>query len=576
MKKPVKIILGIVLGVLAALGIFFVVVMFLPEPEEHTERPLESAYPEETEKEEKKEKESKEEGSKEEEALLSAPGINGETVSVGTDAKNVTILIYMNGSDLETRAGEATTDIGEMLSSGVGTNVNLLLLTLGTKEWQDFGISSDTAQIWQGKDGELQLLEDHLGDLDLTSSKTLSDFVRYGKTNFPADRYMLLFWDHGGGPVYGFGYDDRTESEEALTLDSIAEALSEHQDIRFDLIGMDCCIMANMETAMALSPFCKYAVLSEDFESGLGWSYGSWMRELEENPGISTPLLGKRIVDSMVEANKEDPMDGDPEGATLTLINETAADNLFDAWKAYAYENRDALLRTNYSTMHISKGRSFLSEIYGSDESDVTLQDYFISDMLAIVESVEADTGKADELRSALKAAVAYFGHGSGNNELTGLSVSLPYGDPYFYEELRRVYGNLGFDAEYIEWLGNFVDAEGASYDYSDFSDTWGGWGAYEEEYGCDLSGCGTGSGGLASQIAGNLGGSYDEEDEYLDLNSEDWVYDYEDELWYLYDDGLYLYDDETDTMMYYDEYEDYFYYYDEADEEWYLIEDWE
>ncbi len=564
MSKAGKTVLGIVIGVLAGLGIFFVVLMAIPDDTEHTERAAETRETSEV----AEVKEAVYEAEKEETGI---PVDSEPTVSVGTKAEDATILVFMNGSDLETNYGEATEDISEMLQSGIGNNVNLIFLTLGTKEWHGHGISSDTAQIYRAKDGELELLEDNLGDLNLASAKTLSDFITYGTTNFPADRYMMLFWDHGGGPVYGVGYDDKRGSDEALTLDTMTKAFSEHPDIKFDLVGMDCCIMANMETGMALAPYCRYAVLSEDFESGLGWNYTQWMSDFEENPGMSTPLLGKRIIDSMIEANENDREEGDD--SSMTLVNVSAVDTLFAAWLDYAYENQDALLGTNYSTMHKARGRSFIEDVWGGDYSDVTLEEYYISDMLAIVESVGAETDKTKALRAALKAAIAYYAHSGGADELTGLSVSLPYGDDYFYESLVKVYTNLGFDSNYIDWLGQFVDASGVSdhYDYSSFCDSWGGWGDYEEEYGCSLSGCGTGSGGS------DYCGSYysDSDDEYIGFDSDDWTYDYEDELWYYYDDGLYLYDDESDEYMYYDEYDDLFYVYDDASEDWYAIEDW-
>ena len=72
---------------------------------------------------------------------------------------------------------------------------------------------------------------------------------------------------------------------------------------------------------------------------------------------------------------------------------------------------------------------------------------------------------------SALKAAVAYYGHTTDKNELTGLAVSLPYGDSDFYNQLTVVYRAIGLDDEYIEWLGNFVYGAGYGhyYDYGGF-----------------------------------------------------------------------------------------------------------
>ena len=496
-----------------------------------------------------------------------APYANVSAISVGTDARSATVMVYVNGSDLESKAGEASSDISEMIDSGIGRNVNVIIQTMGTKKWQDYGISSKTAQTYKIENGALKLIRDDLGQLDCTTKDTLSDFIGFCKDNYPADRYMLLFWDHGGGPVYGFGYDEWQDEEDAsLTLAEMAGAFSEHDDVHFDLIGMDCCIMASMETLYAFAPYCKYALLSEDFESGLGWSYEGWMKQLEENPGISTPLLGKYIVDDIIKNNEEE-FGGD--SACLGLFNVSTAKSLYNAWKTYAYKNENALLNKNYSRSHKSKGRGFW-DMWGFDDSDVTLADYYITDILALVENIDNDSDEAKNLMSALKAAVAYYGHTSDKNELTGLAVSLPYGDSYFYSKLKSVYTDIGLDKDYIEWLGEFVSSDGYGdyYDYGGFENSWGGWGSYESEYGCNIS-----SGGSCE-----YGYDYDCDDYgyYSDGFSDDeWIYDYEEDLWYCYeDDVLYLYDEESDTIFYYDEYTDEIYYYDEDYDDWFLAED--
>ena len=178
-----------------------------------------------------------------------------EPVAIGSDARSVTVMIYMNGSDLETKAGEATADLSEMIDSGVGENVNVIVQTMGTKKWHDYDISSKTSQIYRVNRGELELVKDNLGQLDCTKSDTLSDFIDFGKKNYPADRYIMIFWDHGGGPVYGFGYDEWQADTASLTLDEIQKAFRMNRDIRFDIIGMDCCIMASMETCYAFAFF---------------------------------------------------------------------------------------------------------------------------------------------------------------------------------------------------------------------------------------------------------------------------------------------------------------------------------
>ncbi|MCR5673624.1 MAG: hypothetical protein K6F87_07925 [Lachnospiraceae bacterium] len=493
---------------------------------------------------------STENGENEQKPKAEKESVDVEPVEIGSDARSATVMIYMNGSDLETKAGEATADLAEMIDSGIGENVNVIVQTMGTRKWHDYGISSKTSQIYRVYGGDLELVRDDLGQLDSTKTETLSGFIDFSKKNYPADRYMLIFWDHGGGPVYGFGYDEWQDDTASLTLDEIQEALRSNPDVRFDIIGMDCCIMANLETCYVLAPFCKFAVLSEDFESGLGWSYTNWMKLLEENPGISTPLLGKKIIDGMIDANENDDEAGG--SSTMILVNERAVPDLVKKWTDYAYKNSDSLLCVNYSKLHMARGRGFMDSFFdswGDDESLVTMDDYYVSDMMSIIESVGQENESANDLRSSLKACVAYFGHTSDKNELTGMAVSLPYGDRSFYDKLVDVYSKCGFDEKYIDWLEGFVNAEGTDdyYDYSDFEESWCGWQTYEEGWGsCDP-----------------------------DEDFEDWEYDYEEELWYLYEDGnVYLYDDESDILFFYDEYEDELYYYDEEDDDWYVVEE--
>lgn len=563
-KKKGNIFLKIFIGFLVLCGIFFIILMLLPEDESDTEAVAGGA---ETVKTETAESEvSKKENNS------PAKDIEAQSISVGTDAQSATVMVYMNGSDLESVDGQASVDISEMLDSGIGENANVIIQTMGTKKWHDHGISSKTAQTFMASDGELILLRDDLGQLDCTSPETLSEFINYCKSEYPADRYICIFWDHGGGPVFGFGYDEWRSEEDSLTLAEMHEAFSENDDIHFDIIGMDCCIMGSMETCYALAPFCKYALLSEDFESGIGWSYTKWMRELEENPGISTPVLGKYIVDSVIDENEEVG-----ESSCMALFNESTISSLFSAWKDYAYLNEDSLLNNNFSTQHMSRGKGFWDS-WGNDQSDVTLSDYYISDMLAIVESVDSESEQAKKLMSALKACVAYYGHTSDKNELTGIAVSLPYGDNYLYDCLMDSYGTLGFDEDYLEWLGRFVDSSADDhYDYSDFEDSWNGWADYEQDYGCSGGSC-------ANSWFYDNDGSYSESfsdssfSDYYDYSdgesNDDWLYDYENELWYTYEDGyLYMYDDTEDILMLYDESDDSYYYYDEDDDEWYDLE---
>ena len=86
--------------------------------------------------------------------------------------------------------------------------------------------------------------------------------------------------------IKNLGYDEWNADENAtLTIDEMQSALKDAGTF-FDFIGMDCCIMSSLEVCCALYDFCDYMILSEDFESGLGWYYTDFINAMNNNPDV--------------------------------------------------------------------------------------------------------------------------------------------------------------------------------------------------------------------------------------------------------------------------------------------------
>ena len=464
----------------------------------------------------------------------------------GDGSDQVTVLVYMNGSNLESESGEATEDLTEMVQAGSSDQVNVLVQTMGTRSWQKkYAIASDRSQIYRVDGNGLTLEKDDLGQQDCTEASTLTQFIEYGVSAYPADRYILLFWDHGGGPVYGFGYDEWNSDETAsLRVDEMQQALSD-AGVYFDFIGMDCCIMSSLETCCALYDYCDYTVLSEDFESGLGWHYTDWMKTLYANPSIPTTELGAQICDEVVNANEADKQDGDE--SIMALIDESMMKVLYTAWTDFAYANEDSLLQENYSeelnmkaggrylpalrtgdgplsrkrvrTVRTGDGplsrkgvrtregtlsgneskteslQSKLSRMFGDEAggwngwndwyeaADVSMADYYVTDIMAVAQNITSE--ESDALSAALNQTLLYVSSTEGDASLTGLSVTLPYGDADFYQDCKAVFTNIGLDSTYVDWLEAFANVSDStqSYDYSDWNDEWNGWDQYDDSF---------------------------------------------------------------------------------------------
>lgn len=435
-----------------------------------------------------------------------------ETADNDAEPGTVTIMVYMNGSTLETEAGFATTDICEMINAGYSEDVNIVIQTMGTKYWSEkLGIESDRSQTYVvGEDG-LELVRDNLGQLDCTKPETLREFVRYCAQEYPASRNILIFWDHGGGPAYGFGWDEFQDDWENLSVDEMVKALN-GCGTHFDFIGMDCCIMSCLEVAYPLRNYCDYMILSEDFESCLGWYYTGWLEALYENPSISTYDLGKIIIDDMVSKNEHDKFKGDK--SILALVDEGKIEKLWDVWTEFAYANEEALLNTNFSQEMEESGKGegfserfrhrdnnsenkvfdlilegvldYLEDEYSLDDfyddGEVYISDYCITDLMGLAHIIDSD--KSDRLARAVDRALLYVGATSDNLSLTGISVTLPYNDNDLYNDLVQVLEQCDIDDEYIEWLEKFCNAgsDREGIDWDEWGQGfWSEWGDYQE-----------------------------------------------------------------------------------------------
>jgi hypothetical protein len=62
------------------------------------------------------------------------------------------------------------------------------------------------------------LLEKNRGSGAMTNPATLTDFIQYCDKNYPATRNELILWDHGGGTISGYGYDEKNAGSGSMTL----------------------------------------------------------------------------------------------------------------------------------------------------------------------------------------------------------------------------------------------------------------------------------------------------------------------------------------------------------------------
>jgi hypothetical protein len=164
-----------------------------------------------------------------------------------------------------------------------------------------------------------ELLMD-LGEVNMASGDSLVDFVTWAVRTYPADKYMLIMSDHGMG--WPGGWSDPNPGVQArgsaplisqlqgdhIFLSEMDAAFAQIQANtgidKFDLIGLDACLMSQLEVFSALQPYAHYAVASEETEPGLGWAYSAFLSLIVYNPDLDTAQLAANIVETYIDQDE--------------------------------------------------------------------------------------------------------------------------------------------------------------------------------------------------------------------------------------------------------------------------------
>ncbi len=194
--------------------------------------------------------------------------------------------------------------------------------------YQGDGDWTSTKRFYVMKDDDLERVGSHLvqdlGEVNMAAGESLVDFAEWAIAEYPADKHVLILSDHGMGWPGGWtdpapggrGSDNVALAEHGdqlflMELDRSLEQIRSQTTLdKFELIGLDACLMGHVEVFSALAPHARYAVASQETEPALGWAYAAFLRALQQNPDMNGAELGSLIVQSYIQ---EDERLVDPE-----------------------------------------------------------------------------------------------------------------------------------------------------------------------------------------------------------------------------------------------------------------------
>jgi len=292
---------------------------------------------------------------------------NGSNTDIGTFVDDITLwclvednvkpwtfMVYLDGdNNLESAA---INDFLEMSSVGSSTNVNIVALMdriagydTSYGDWTDTRRFYITPGLTPAAANGVSWGEANMGD-----PETLLKFVRWGKAAYPANHYVLVFWDHGSGwkyvepsepPPKGVSFDD-TSGGDSITSPELRSALSTLTNAGanpFDIVGMDACLMAMIEVDNQIKPYAAVRVGSEKTVPNNGWPYNTILAGLVANPSWSASTLATRIVDDYYASYGNAEIQSAVNlGAPYTTLN-TAVNNFAAALLNYGADYIDEI-----------------------------------------------------------------------------------------------------------------------------------------------------------------------------------------------------------------------------------------
>ena len=392
----------------------------------------------------------------------------------GKGRDTVTLMIYMIGTDLESQNGMATADLNEMLYAAPDNgNINMFIQTGGCKRWRNSIMTAGKLERWK-LDSSLTLLERMKGQ-SMTDPNTLASFIQFCAKEAPADRYILIFWDHGGGSVTGYGYDERYPND-TMDIGEIGKALK-NGGVKFDLVGFDACLMGTLETAIAVEPYADYMLASEESEPGTGWYYTRWLQMLDNNTSTNTLAIGKQIIDDYTKASASM---GYQVATTLSLVDLAELNGtVLKYLGSFGQELTQQLKGQDYQS--VATARNGTREFAKSKRLDQ-------ADLVDFCNRL--GTKEAKLLATAIQDAVKYNRVNNISNAY-GLSIYFPNSSLKSINHMMNLYETIGIDPSWSEGVRTYATLESSGQIVANSGSSYG-----------------SSSGSLIDILLGNSGGS--------------------------------------------------------------------
>ena len=332
-------------------------------------------------------------------------------------ANSWTVLVYLHAD--HNLDPSSVVDMAEMQKIGSSSTFRVVV------QWD----RAEVTGVQRGvvRQGGFEVVQ-RMPELNSDDPKVLAEFISWGIQKYPAQRYGLILWDHGGQWDGGFGGDESSKGQGLSVAElrrAIQAGMAQSQQKKLEFLSFDTCLMGGLELLGSFADLASVYIANPELDYGDGWDYTAAFGYLKNNPSVPATLFATRENEFWGKHHSQ-----------------TEADLLYRAHTAFDSSKLGPLLSASKSFSSAMAGawpaeseklanlRSRVLE-YNIDPDEPRAPKNYVDlgHLAALVGKTTANAAlktAASGLESAIKNAVIAKTLGKNNQSGSGLSVWMP------------------------------------------------------------------------------------------------------------------------------------------------------
>ncbi len=192
-----------------------------------------------------------------------------------------TVMIYLDGdNDLEDEAIADFLEMAEVDNPHVNIVVQFDRAAGGDPNFGDW-TTTKRFHVTHGMEPTAANQVEDIGEANMAAPATLTAFINWARTNYPAQHYALVLWNHGDGWRAPMGANPLfkgicVDGGDSLLMQELRQALDDATNSGanpIDVISMDACLMGGLEVAYEIKEYARYFAASAELVPGDGCEY---------------------------------------------------------------------------------------------------------------------------------------------------------------------------------------------------------------------------------------------------------------------------------------------------------------